>query len=209
MKRLNLINQKFGELIVLEFIGIGKFGQSKWLCLCSCGNKVEVLAGNLKKGSSKSCGCVSVKKTIERCTTHGCASRKSRTAEYNSWIAMINRCYKEYSTTYKSHGGRGIAVCDSWIGKDGFINFLKDMGHKPSPQHSIDRIDNDKGYSPENCRWATKIEQANNTRKCVQLLNVHTGIYYTSISDAARSVNEKVKQFNWKLLKNKSSFIRV
>ncbi len=92
---------------------------------------------------------------------HGCASSiKGRTTEYRAWESMKYRCLRPTHKFYRLYGGRGIKICDRWI--NSFQNFLEDMGHKPTPKHSLDRIDNDKGYFPENCRWATKREQVRN-----------------------------------------------
>jgi len=87
----------------------------------------------------------------------------SRTPEFTAWDHMIQRCHNENCSVYKWYGARGIVVCDEW--RDSFLNFYKDMGPRPSNGHSLERVDNSKGYSPDNCRWATKVEQMNNTRR--------------------------------------------
>lgn len=126
-----------------------------WLCACDCGSSSTVRARNLTSGNTTSCGCR--KRTFIRANkTHG----MSRSRTYAIWNTMVQRCTNPGSTSYESYGGRGITVCEDW---KRFDSFYADMGEAPDGL-SIDRVDNSKGYSPENCRWATGIEQGGNKR---------------------------------------------
>jgi hypothetical protein len=160
--------EKYGRLRIIEEVDRLNPKNRRVLVECDCGKRFEIDLYSLKSGNSKSCGCYKSQRTIENKTIHGDSQRigKDVEREYIAWKAMKQRCYNSNTKFYYLYGGRGIIVCDRWLEPEGrgYINFLNDMGRKPSTQHSIDRINVDGNYEPSNCRWATPKEQRNNQR---------------------------------------------
>ena len=155
--RIDESGNVYNRLTVLEYAGNTRAGDSIWLCRCECGTLTKVARGELRKGSTKSCGCLRAR-SDGKCTS----------TEYITWKEMKRRCYNPKNSQYHLYGGRGITICERW--RTSFVDFLADMGPKPFPEATIDRIDNDHGnYEPGSCRWATRLEQGQNTRK-VRLL---------------------------------------
>ena len=161
-----LLNTRFGKLLVINKTNLRKNSRIVWECICNCGNTKLVPSNYLLAGRTKSCGCFNIDnlKTIK--TKHGHNKPNNRTKVYRIWAGMKNRCLNPNAEKYHLWGGRGITVCERWMK---FENFLEDMGEPPSIYHSIDRIENNKGYYKENCRWATSKEQCRNTRKNVNI----------------------------------------
>lgn len=144
--------ERFGKLVVQSRAGIGANKKVLWKCLCDCGNEVNVVAGSLVTGNTTSCGCY----LRERITKHG----GWKNASYNTWRAMMRRCYKTQDKDYPRYGGRGVKVCERW---HEYRNFASDMG-EPSGDETLDRIDTYGDYTPENCRWAGIQTQNRNVR---------------------------------------------
>lgn len=156
--RKDVTNRQFGRLLALSLSHVRNY-RSFWLCLCSCGRHCKVNITHLLSGRTQSCGCLQRERARDDkvpTKTHGL----SRTRAYSTWVKMRHRCDNPNTSNYKNYGGRGITICQRWRE---FENFLADMG-QPPPYHSIDRIDNNKGYEKNNCRWATAKEQRANQR---------------------------------------------
>lgn len=181
---INEQGNKYGRLTVIK--RADKTGRVYWLCQCDCGNKTEVASQYLRNGRTQSCGCLQRELASERRTSHGMSS----SALYFIWQGIRDRCFNPNSDSYKNYGERGITMCERW--SESFEAFASDMG-EPSKGMTIERIDNDGDYSPENCRWASRQEQVRNTRHnrmitfdgqtmCMSEWAEKTGISYSAIS---------------------------
>jgi hypothetical protein len=154
----DIAGQRFGRLVAIEPTGDRAHGHVLWRCRCDCGAMTVVRGTALRSRSTLSCGCYQRDVTLARITKHG----DVRTPEYQAWRGIIQRCYNPGSSGYHNYGGRGVTMCDAW--RHDYPAFLAHIGRKPSPRHSVDRIDNEKGYEPGNVRWATMKEQLTHTR---------------------------------------------
>jgi len=167
-KMIDVTGQVFGRLTVLERVKRRGHKEIYWRCQCTCGKLTEVMAQNLREGKIRSCGCLKDELTAERRAKHrhsrvGAAQKPS--SEYKTWCGMRDRCNRPNHVAYKNYGGRGVKVCAEW--EASFEAFLAHIGPKPTPAHTVDRIDVDGNYEPGNVRWATRKEQAANKRKPV------------------------------------------
>ena len=187
-KSIDITNQRFGKLVALNRSSKTKCGKWKWLCKCDCGNYKEIdihslLRKDKNHTATKTCGKCKKSMVGKKCYKHG----MSKTRLYQCYKLMKNRCYNTNNIRYYLYGGRGIKVCDEWLGESGSSNFIEwSLNNGYNDSLTLDRIDNDKGYSPNNCRWATRKQQSNNLRTNRKL--IIDGAEYT-ISQLADKYN--------------------
>lgn len=189
----DLTGRIFGRLTVVGFAewrpsaGV-KGRRSFWMCQCKCGNTKAIVGASLTLGLSTSCGCFHKEEVVKRFTTHGGKINRKASPTYSTWCNMLTRTTNKNGDRYEDYGGRGVGVCESW---KSFEVFLKDMGPRPKGT-SLDRIDNNLGYSVENCRWASHVEQGRNKRSnrivnyqgreiCMSELAEITGMSYIAL----------------------------
>lgn len=161
---MDLTGQRFGRLTALSVVSADS-KHVRWLCRCDCGNQSTPTANKLRGGRTVSCGCVRVERARATKTTHGMSRRHP---DYKTWTNIRARCECQTDQAYPDYGARGITLCSRWRDGEGHLTgfecFIADMGPRPTRQHSIERVDNNRGYEPANCIWATKKKQARNRR---------------------------------------------
>ena len=192
MKKINMIGKRFGRLLVVAesepaILPCGQT-QSRVLCQCDCGNIKTIKASSLRRGDTKSCGCI-LRETPPN-LQHGHSPKGGSSSTYNSRACMIQRCTNPHTKDYKDYGARGIRVCERWL--DSFENFLADMGERPEGM-TLERLNNDGNYEPSNCQWATDMEQKNNRSDNVLIFN---GEGYSTMAQFARAFGIPYQRFH-------------
>lgn len=179
--KIDLIGQRFGKLVVVEPSKSRKFRNSsttvaRWKCECDCGNKSVVDGRHLRSGKTKSCGCYAKVCHIGNSYSlkHGHARNTTIFPEYHIWTSIKQRCLNPRCRAYPNYGGRGLKIAVRWQGVNGYINFIRDVGRRPARTYTLERIDNNRGYFPSNCKWATRSEQIKNRRPVRAIGNFST-----------------------------------
>lgn len=158
---INILGQRFGRLTPIGLLG-SVIKITFWLCRCDCGEFAIIRGSKLRNGHTRSCGCLRQERRKTGNTTHGHVHNKKKSSTYRSWQHMKRRILNPQDRAFKNYGGRGLQLHEPWLK---FENFLRDMGPSPTKKHSIERVDNERGYFPDNCIWATHAVQVMNTRK--------------------------------------------
>ncbi len=200
--KIDMIGQVCGRLTVLSEAGRSSADRSVlWLCRCVCDNEIIAKGHHLRSGNTKSCGCLQIERCIQANTTHGGASHGKYDPEYSVWGDMLTRCYNTSHNGYHNYGGRGIEVDPTWLNNYG--QFIADMGRRPSPAHQLDRLNNDLGYSKENCDWRTPKANQNNRRdNRILCLNgeSHTRSQWSDITGIKQStIRSRIDQSKWSI----------
>ena len=192
--KLDLTGQRFGRLLAVRAIPGSRDKPRRWLCRCDCGGESQVVTRDLISGNTTSCGCYIRELHATRLSTHG----MSRTPTHVTWASMLQRCNNPNSDKYQYYGGRGVTVCERW---HTFENFLADMGERPSTKHSIDRIDNDRGYNPDNCQWVTMRKQNRNRRSNIEIEYNGETMCLTDWADRLglnyETLRQRIRDYGW------------
>lgn len=209
MAVMDLTGQHFGRLTVIEQYGFTKHGNATWLCRCDCGNTKVVVAGEIRRGNVKSCGCYARELSRKRAKKHG----GSGTRLYRAWKNMLHRCFDETDKRFSRYGERGITVCQEWLGENGYNNFRSwALSNGYADNLTIDRIDNDGIYSPDNCRWVTVEEQANNRsnnhRITYQNKTQTLAQWADEVGIAQDTIRYRISHYNWSVEKALTTPVR-
>lgn len=188
-KRIEMAGKRYGRLVGIRFIDRQK-RQCRWLFKCDCGTEKIMFGANVRRGLTTSCGCRHREISKENGTSHGL----SKTAEYDVWGKIKDRCLNPANSAFKNYGARGITICPRW--QDDFAAFFSDMGPRPSPQHAIERVDNDRGYSPDNSVWLERRLQ-NENRRCVRRFDFRGGTL--TIRQLAESYGVPIAVLTWRI----------
>lgn len=188
---IDVVGHKFGRLTILKIGPVIKKNRTVFV-RCDCGTERQSFWTGIRTGRIKSCGCLGKEVARELCRVRNRTHGRSGTREYRIYKNIATRCFNPKSVAYANYGAKGITMCKRWQGKNGFQNFFADMGPQPTPKHTIDRRDNKKGYSPDNCRWSTRAEQSRNTRRNRMLS--HNG-EILCLKDLAKRFNMSIYQF--------------
>lgn len=174
--RIDMVGKRFGRLVGVRLARISDSGDARWIFQCDCGREHEADGTHVRRGNTKSCGCLNKETYASRATTHG----MSHTTEFRCWSSFINRCYNSHNNAFKNYGGRGITVCAEW--RNSFEQFYADMGPRPAPHLTIERKNNNLGYSKENCVWGTNTDQSRNRRSVVLTLDLAREVRMVKVS---------------------------
>lgn len=195
------IGEKYGRIEIISFDK--RINRTYyWNCKCECGNVKSIRSTNLTSKKTNSCGCLGKESRAKSNTKHGHSFVGKHSTEYNIWTSMTQRCTNIKNDNYPNYGAKGIKICERWIK---FENFLEDMGQRPSKKYTLDRIDTKGNYELINCRWATSLQQNNNTSRNVKVKNLITDEEYTSIAVAAREINISETTLWYQLTKAKNN----
>lgn len=194
----DLTGKRFGRLTILGPTEERRQGQIVWHYRCDCGAEGVRVGGGLKRSRVVSCGCATADATRAVHQTHG----QTDSRLYRVWSNMCARCHTPSSSIWEYYGGRGVVVCERWRGKGGFVQFYADMGQPPTAQHTLERINNDGNYTPENCKWVQGKRQPRNTRRTVRAPD---GTAVVDLAEAAglprSTVVQRIQKLGWSLEK--------